>query len=86
MGVTIVELSDQGQALLPRLKAAWQQLAEHTVAGLTSTPLDQLADALADVAASLTTFQHATSEPAPPPRDIVSPTVRIRVRATSSER
>lgn len=64
--VTIVELSDQGQALLPRLKAAWQQLAEHTVAGLTSTPLDQLADALADVAASLTTFQHATSEPAPP--------------------
>jgi len=68
--VTIVELSDQGQALLPRLKAAWKQLAEHTVAGLTSTPVDQLADALTDLAASLTTFQHLNSEPAPPPRDV----------------
>ncbi|PZS30998.1 MAG: hypothetical protein DLM58_12635 [Pseudonocardiales bacterium] len=65
-----MELSDQGQALLPALKAAWQQLAERTVAGLASTPVEQLADALADVAASLTTFQHLNSEPSPPPRDI----------------
>jgi len=35
----------------PRLKAAWQQLAEQTVAGLTSTPLDQLTDVLINVAA-----------------------------------
>jgi len=62
--VTIVELSDQGQALLPRLKAAWQQLADQTVAGITSTPLDQLTDVLTDVAASLTTSGSPASEPA----------------------
>jgi len=68
--VTIVELSDQGQALLPRLKAAWQQLADQTVAGITSTPLDQLTDVLTDVAASLTTSGSPSSEPATLPRDI----------------
>lgn len=68
--VTIVELSDQGQDLLPRLKAAWQQLAEQTVAGLTSTPLDQLTDVLTDVAASLTAASSPASEQAPLPRDI----------------
>ncbi len=68
--VTIVELSDQGQALLPRLKTAWQQLAEQTIVGLTSTPLDQLTDALTDLAASLTTSSPPTSEPAPLPPDI----------------
>jgi DNA-binding MarR family transcriptional regulator len=61
--VTIVQLSDQGQALLPRLKAAWQQLAEQTVAGLASTPLNQLTDALTDVAASLTAAGSRSSEP-----------------------
>jgi len=68
--VTIVELSDQGQALLPRLKTAWQQLAKQTIVGLTSTPLDQLTDALTDLAASLTTSSPPTSEPAPLPPDI----------------
>ncbi len=68
--VTMVELSDQGQALIPRLKAAWQQLAEQTVAGLTSTPLDQLTDVLTDVAASLTAAGSPASEPTPLPRDI----------------
>jgi DNA-binding MarR family transcriptional regulator len=53
--VTMVELSDRGQALLPRLKATWQELAEQTVASLTSTPLDHLKDTLVDLAASLTT-------------------------------
>ena len=52
--VTIVELSDQGKALLNRLKAAWLQLAELSVAGLTSTPIEQLNDDLLDLAASLT--------------------------------
>lgn len=63
--VTIVELSDKGQALMPALKAAWQQLADQTVAGLASTPLEQLTDVLTDVAASLTSGTPA-SEPAPP--------------------
>jgi DNA-binding MarR family transcriptional regulator len=57
--VTIVELSAQGQALIPALRIAWQQLAERTVAGLTSTPVDQLGDTLTDLAHSLT----ATSDP-----------------------
>lgn len=50
---TIVELSDKGRALLPELRAAWCRLAEQSVAGLNSTPLDQLAGFLADLAASL---------------------------------
>lgn len=50
---TIVELSAKGRALLPELRAAWCRLAEQTVAGLSSTSLDQLADVLADLAASL---------------------------------
>ncbi len=69
--VTIVELSDQGQALIPKLKAAWQRLAEQTVAGLTSTPLDRLTGVLIEVAASLTATGSPACEPAPLPRDIV---------------
>ncbi|MEO8828795.1 MarR family transcriptional regulator [Lapillicoccus sp.] len=53
--VTIVELSDQGKALLPDLKAAWRQLADQTVAGMSSTPTGQLTDVLTDLAASLAT-------------------------------
>jgi DNA-binding MarR family transcriptional regulator len=52
---TVVELSADGRALLPKLKAAWRGLAEQTVAGLTSTSLDRLDRVLADLAASLTT-------------------------------
>jgi DNA-binding MarR family transcriptional regulator len=50
---TIVELSDGGRALLPKLKAAWRHLAEQTVAGLT-IPVDQATSVLVDLAASLT--------------------------------
>jgi DNA-binding MarR family transcriptional regulator len=50
---TIVELSDDGRALLPKLKAAWRHLAEQTVAGLT-IPVDQVTATLNDLAASLT--------------------------------
>ncbi len=53
--VTIVELSDRGRALLPDLKAAWAQLAEQTVASMSSTPTVQLTDVLTDLAASLAT-------------------------------
>lgn len=63
--VTIVELSDQGKALLTRLKAAWLQLAELSVAGLTSTPVEQLNDDLLDLAASLTSASSAGHVPAP---------------------
>jgi DNA-binding MarR family transcriptional regulator len=51
---TIVELTAEGRALLPKLKAAWRRLAEETVAGLKATPLDQLTEVLADLAMSLT--------------------------------
>ena len=67
---TIVELSDQGRALLPRLKAAWRQVAGQTVAGLTSTSIDQLTSVLDDLATSLAStvaptadLPHYTSRP-----------------------
>jgi DNA-binding MarR family transcriptional regulator len=50
---TIVELSDQGRAFLPKLRAAWRRVAEHTVAGLTSIPIDELIAVLDDLATSL---------------------------------
>jgi DNA-binding MarR family transcriptional regulator len=50
---TIVELTDQGRALLPELKRAWREVAEQTVAGLTSTAVDELTTVLQDLAASL---------------------------------
>lgn len=62
--VTIVELSGTGHALMPRLKSAWQQLAQHTIAGLTATGVDQLTDTLVDLAASLTATGAPASEPA----------------------
>jgi DNA-binding MarR family transcriptional regulator len=51
---TLVELTDKGRTLLPKLKTAWRQLAQRTVAGLTSTPFDELVEVLADLAASVT--------------------------------
>jgi DNA-binding MarR family transcriptional regulator len=62
--VTIVELSNQGQALMPALKKAWQRLAEQTITGLTSTSLHQLTDVLTDVATSLTSGARASEPPA----------------------
>ena len=50
---TIVELSDKGRSLLRELKAAWRRVADQTVAGLTSTSIDQLMTVLEDLAASL---------------------------------
>jgi DNA-binding MarR family transcriptional regulator len=50
---TIVELSDQGRAFLPKLRAAWRRVAEHTVAGLTSIPIDELIAVLDGLATSL---------------------------------
>lgn len=62
--VTIVELSDQGRALMPALKAAWVQLAEQTVAGLRTTPPDQVSALVADLAHSLGSTQICVDEPA----------------------
>lgn len=49
----IVELTDAGRALLPKLKAAWRGVAEQTVAGLELTSVDDLTAALEDLAGSL---------------------------------
>jgi DNA-binding MarR family transcriptional regulator len=59
---TTVELSDRGRALLPKLKAVWCQVAEQTVAGLTSAPIDQVTAVLDDLAASLTSSAAPTGE------------------------
>jgi DNA-binding MarR family transcriptional regulator len=65
--VTIVELSDQGRALIPQLKAAWQQLAEQSVAGFIAAPIDQLTEVLTAVAASLKATSSPESRPVPHP-------------------
>jgi len=49
---TIVELTDAGRALLPKLKSAWRQVAEQTVAGAATT-FEDLVEVLADLATSL---------------------------------
>jgi DNA-binding MarR family transcriptional regulator len=51
--VTIVELSDRGQSLVPALEAAWCELAERTLAGLSTDP-DRLTVSLDEMAAGLT--------------------------------
>jgi DNA-binding MarR family transcriptional regulator len=51
---TMVELSQQGKELLPKLKAAWLEVAEETVAGLTSSSVKKVGEVLTDLAANLT--------------------------------
>lgn len=50
---TIVELSEQGRALLPALREAWCALADDTVAALSTCCQTQLTAALTDLAAGL---------------------------------
>lgn len=50
---TVVELTDKGRALMPRLKEVWLRLAEATVAGLSGTSLDSLLTVLGGLADSL---------------------------------
>ena len=73
---TIVELTKEGRALLPKLKAAWRQVAEQTVAGLASTQLDQLTRVLTDLASGLT----ATVAPATNIPRYVTPSINPRNR------
>ncbi len=51
--VTIVELSAQGRALLPRLQAVWQQLADETMAAMSTSNSHGLVETLSDLASSL---------------------------------
>jgi DNA-binding MarR family transcriptional regulator len=59
---TVVELSEQGRALLPKLKAAWRRVAEQTVAGLTPKQVDQLAETLAGLASRLSAVDVAATD------------------------
>lgn len=50
---TIVQLTDEGRRLLPKLKTAWRRVAEQTVAGLQTTSPSQLTKVLEDLAKSV---------------------------------
>jgi DNA-binding MarR family transcriptional regulator len=50
--VTIVELSDRGRSLMPALEAAWCELAERTLSGLSTDP-DRVTASLGEMAAGL---------------------------------
>jgi DNA-binding MarR family transcriptional regulator len=58
----IVELTDQGRALLPKLKSAWRGVAEQSVAGLESTSVDELIAVLEDLAGSLAAVSAEAAE------------------------
>jgi DNA-binding MarR family transcriptional regulator len=51
--VTIVDLTDEGRVLLPKLKVAWRRVAEQTADGLKDTSIDELTAVLEDLAGSL---------------------------------
>ena len=59
---TIVELTDKGRALLPRLRSAWHAVAEQTVGSLASTPFAHLTEVLLDLAGSLAATDAATTD------------------------
>jgi DNA-binding MarR family transcriptional regulator len=50
---TLVQLTDEGRRLVPKVKAAWRQIAEEAVGGLRSTPAARLTAVLEDLALSL---------------------------------
>lgn len=63
----IVELTEEGRALIPRVKEKWVRLAEESVAGLDTTRLDGLTRELLDLA-------HSLSLDGPPHRTTSAPT------------
>jgi len=71
---TMVELSDQGRSLLPKLKAAWRRVADQTVAGLRTTTVDHMIEVVTDLATGLTSTVAPTNDvpryraPRPPTR------------------
>ena len=50
---TLVELSDLGRAVLPKVRTAWRQVAEQTMAGLSPTQATQVKEMLAVLADAL---------------------------------
>jgi len=65
--VTIVELTERGTELLAKVKAAWHDVAELTLAGLGRTSFKQLQTVLTDLAASLAATDQPTRYLHPPP-------------------
>lgn len=59
---TVVELSNDGRQLLPKVRAAWRRLAVDTVAGLADASVTEVLDVLVDLASSLV----ALDDPAEP--------------------
>jgi DNA-binding MarR family transcriptional regulator len=49
----VVDLSEAGRAMMPRLRVLWQQLAEQTVAAFDAVPVPRLAEVLGALATSL---------------------------------
>ncbi len=49
----VVELTDEGRALIPQLRAVWRRLAEETIARLEKTSSDRIEEVLKDLARSL---------------------------------
>ncbi len=54
----VVDLTPAGRGLLPRLRRAWVDLAEHAVAGLTPDQVEDLRRSLTDFARSLGARQY----------------------------
>lgn len=61
---TVVELTPQGQALIEPLQDVWRTLAEETVAGIATPPVDQIADVIRNLASNLRPAE-TTAEPDP---------------------
>jgi DNA-binding MarR family transcriptional regulator len=62
--VTVVELSDDGRQLLPKVRAVWRRLAVDTVAGLAEASVAEVLDVLVDLASSLVALD-GPAEPVP---------------------
>ena len=67
---TLVELSDLGRAVLPKVRTAWRHVAEQTTAGLSPAQVMQAKELLPALAAALTAAVDPTNLPryAPPSR------------------
>ncbi|MDP9225198.1 MAG: MarR family winged helix-turn-helix transcriptional regulator [Actinomycetota bacterium] len=67
---TLVELSDLGRAVLPKVRTAWRHVAEQTTAGLSPAQVMQAKELFPALAAALTAAVDPTNLPryAPPSR------------------
>lgn len=60
---TLVELSDLGRAVLPKVRMAWRHVAEQTIAGLSPAQQRQAKELLPVLAAALTAAVDPTNLP-----------------------